>query len=515
MSLSETDARSAQVAIVLEPALSGEATRRVVALLEFLGIPGYRFRTTPEFLEARTRSPLQEKSFAVIAPLSHMRELLTMQESLDVHSFFFYPAEGAHVATALSTASSVELEAFTDGEVELEVTRDLPNITGPMHGVRARLKPRLTDRVVRVQGAGSSVPILKTATGSPFLMLDGKSPIFISGSSHVPDLDEPLVADRYDVKEDFLSAVPLVIFFKWAFRDVCWQPHQPGACLIIDDPLLKTKYGCCDFLKLETQMRERNFSTSIAMIPWNWRRSSSEMVQLIGKSAGRLSISVHGCDHTAGEFGATDSAILDRRVAVAKHRMASHEQSTGIKHDLVMVFPQGVFSRESLRALRRHGFLAAVNSDATPVDSDESYPTLREAWEVAIVKDAGVPLYLRRYPSHGLENFAFDLLLGKPCLIVEHHKFFRDNHRHLLRFIDAINSLNSSLCWSSLENVIRNSYLEKKNAIRDFTKDATTPNNTALPVSAQTKMGGTIKVAARRYLSELRDNVSAKLLALR
>ena len=38
-----------------------------------------------------------------------------------------------------------------------------------------------------------------------------------------------------------------------------------------------------------------------------------------------------------------------------------------------------------------------------------------------------------RYGFHGLENFPFDLLRGKSCLIVTHHDFFNDGGVALIR----------------------------------------------------------------------------------
>ena len=37
-----------------------------------------------------------------------------------------------------------------------------------------------------------------------------------------------------------------------------------------------------------------------------------------------------------------------------------------------------------------------------------------------------------------LENFAFDLLLGKPCLIVSHHEFFKDDCARLIELIEKL-----------------------------------------------------------------------------
>ena len=60
--------------------------------------------------------------------------------------------------------------------------------------------------------------------------------------------------------------------------------------------------------------------------------------------SGLFSVSIHGCDHTAGEFGTTSLEVLQRPAELAQSRMRNHQARTGIQHDSVMVFPQGVFS---------------------------------------------------------------------------------------------------------------------------------------------------------------------------
>ena len=135
--------------------------------------------------------------------------------------------------------------------------------------------------------------------------------------------------------------------------------------------------------------------------------------------------------------------------------MQSHKARTGIQHDPVMVFPQGIFSSVCPAVLKRNGFLAAVNTEIIPVDSANARTKIRDVWDVAIMTYQGFPIFTRRYAFHGLENFAFDLLLGKPCLIVCHHDFFKDGGSKLLELIENLNSLNCSLSWRSLGDVIR------------------------------------------------------------
>jgi hypothetical protein len=120
-----------------------------------------------------------------------------------------------------------------------------------------------------------------------------------------------------------------------------------------------------------------------------------------------------------------------------------------------MVFPQGVFSSACPEVLKHNGFLAVVNTETVPIDSQNSRTRIRDVWDVAIMTYGGFPIFTRRYAFHGLENFAFDLLLGKPCLIVAHHDVFKDGGDRLIGLIQKIDSLNCSLYWRPLGEVIR------------------------------------------------------------
>jgi len=245
------------------------------------------------------------------------------------------------------------------------------------------------------------------------------------------------------------------MFLRLMFQDVAWRPQELGACLIVDDPLLKQRYGYCDFENLRDLMRKRGFTTNIAFIPWNWRRTSPSNSNFFGSEPQRFSVSIHGCDHIGDEFGETSIERLGDRARLAKFRMRKHEARTGIHHDAVMIFPQGVFSSVCPEVLKRNGYLAAVNTETVPVDGHRARTRIRDVWDVAIRSYDGFPIFTRRYAFHGLENFAFDLLLGKPCLIVSHHEFFKDGGTKVIELIEKLQSLNCCLRWRPLGEVIR------------------------------------------------------------
>jgi hypothetical protein len=150
-----------------------------------------------------------------------------------------------------------------------------------------------------------------------------------------------------------------------------------------------------------------------------------------------------------------------------------------------MVFPQGVFSTESLAALQRSHFVAAVNTEVQPTDTAESV-TVSDLWGGAITRYGGVALFTRRYPHHGLANFAFDIMLGKPCLVVEHHDYFGNGGQQVAEFVDELNALNGGLEWMPLTKVLRRSYHWRPSAnggveIRLYASEAEVKNSTAEP----------------------------------
>jgi hypothetical protein len=327
-----------------------------------------------------------------------------------------------------------------------------------MAGVEVQVQLRQEDAIL--QGAPAQGPVFDTVLSAGddpvFVRLMQRGiPTFVCASSYMPDIDQAVGAGFYDIKDHFCSAVPLVMFIRLMFKDVAWEPAELGACLIIDDPLLRARYGACDFRLLRNLMRQYGFTTNIAFIPWNWRRTSPHARDFFGSEPGSFSVSVHGCDHIGAEFGSTSPTVLNARARLAQSRMRSHGGRTGIHHDPVMVFPQGVFSSVCPKVLKRNGFLAAANTEIVPTDSAGVQTCIRDVWDVAMMRYGDFPIFTRRYAHHGVENFAFDCLLGKPCLIVAHHEFFKDNCAGLIDLLEKLDSLNCNLSWRPLGDVMR------------------------------------------------------------
>ena len=446
---------------------------KVAKVLKFFGVP-WRAGTVTEFLGyTRLNRESSAKSRALCSSdtfFELIRELEANSGAIRpwrerVHSVFVYAGDDSETLQKLLRRLTGDDGAVLDtGVGDIAVSNQLGGFCGVMAGVRVSAsKANVDASLVLNTEKGNAINIISLGPGAVFLKLEYQGvPIFLSTSREIIDIDAELAAQNFDVREYFLSAVPLVLYIKWAFAETCWTAPEANACLVIDDPLLKPTHGFVDFQELLSLMKRHKFSTNIAFIPWNWRRSAPEVVRLFKENSGNYSVSVHGCDHTRAEFGSSDQQRLYWKSKQALDRMNRHQSITGIRYDPVMVFPQGIFSEAAMSALKRSDLIAAVNNDVVPAGPRRRALTIVELWDIAVMGYSNFPLFTRRYPWEGIENFAFDALLGKPAIAVIHHDYCSDHCVRLVDFIDRLNALQCAPAWRSLGEVVRRSCRQRE-----------------------------------------------------
>ena len=243
-------------------------------------------------------------------------------------------------------------------------------------------------------------------------------------------------------------------------------------------------------------MKEHNFFTEIAFIPWNYKRSDARTVRLFAENPEYFGICVHGCNHTDNEFGGNNYQELRALSATALWRMEQHKGLTGLPYDPVMVFPQGHFSSVAMKALKDQGFLAAFNSGLRATDGNE-LPICEYQLPATLVY-ADFPLFLRRYPK-SKSHFVQDIAAGRPILIVEHHGAFRNGYKAITDVVDWVNGL-GNIKWTSLLSIAEYYFKRKDGPYNIEQSDLPFPSR--VPFRA--------KIAFRRFLSEIRDNYIEK-----
>jgi len=459
-------------ALLLVESSDASTAGRLEKVLAIFGVACERL-TVPELLAASGSATSGSKSRL----LGTASAFLNLAETLDknpeaslnwqknVHSALVFSENGAatfeKLARQITGDSNASLSRANPG-AEWVVSNELPEFCQSMSGLRVAVKGENETALVFAGAKSGTSKLISAPNGAALTRLDLHNvPVFLS-TAGVIDVEALLPARVFDIRTHFLSATPVVLYVKWAFSETCWQPVETCACLVIDDPLLRPRYGYLKYQHLLNLMETVNFSTSIAFIPWNWNRSSGKIVRLFRENPGRLSLSIHGCDHTGGEFGSRKNGRLAWKSKQAIQRMARHQARTGLPHDPVMVFPQGVFSAAAMAVLKRGEFIGVVNSEVISTDPEPRTVKIADYWNVAVMNYSDFPIYTRRYPWAGVENFAFDILLGKPCIVVIHHNDCHDGCRHVVEFMERLNRLNARLRWTNLGEVVRRSFRQRE-----------------------------------------------------
>lgn len=334
-----------------------------------------------------------------------------------------------------------------------------------------------------------AVPLISVENHPVFMHLipAENSHVFLWATDQVADIDAA-IPQSVPLKSYYRWLLPALIYLKASFGPYVWHnPHQ-RARLIIDDPLLQHRYGFLQYKDLLTSMRDTTYATSLAFIPWNYRRSHQAVAKMFLGSEGRLSLCVHGCDHTNHEFDASDEEALSGKAVLALQRMDEHQQRSTVSYEKIMVFPQGHFSVAAVKALRKSGFLAAVNSTCYP-NQTEMPLSLGDLLLPAICHFHGFPLFPRRAPIHSFD-VAVDIFLGKAALIVEHHEFVRDGFGTWERFVRQMNSIDTRLSWPSLIDTLIETCLQKVTGenrwdIQFFTQTFRWHNRSSQPITAR------------------------------
>lgn len=459
-------------ALLLTADYPGVDDHRAERLLEFFGVRCQKRRTTEFALpedECVERCRLVCSAHAFARVVKDLQNVSRNSNSLarQIHSVFLYsngdPVALANAVIQLS-GPTISIHRGAGRVTQWHIANDPDGMCGPMRDLRIQPSASYLRSGDFFHTDGESLtPLIAGEDRAAFLKLNCNGlPVFVS-SERLIDIDAELTTFNFDIRDHFFSAVPFVSYIRWAFPLSSWHAPEASACLVIDDPLLKPTHGFVDFRKLLSLMQRHKFSTNIAFIPWNWRRSAPEVVRLFRENPEHFSLSVHGCDHTRGEFGDSSQQRLYWKTQQALERMNRHESITGICHDPVMVFPQGIFSEAAMSALKRTDLIGSVNNDIISADPHPPTITISDVWDIAVMRYT-FPLFTRRYPWEGIENFAFDTLLGKPAIAVIHHDYCSDHCARLVNFIEQLNALSCAPIWRNLGEVVRRSYRQREDS---------------------------------------------------
>lgn len=449
--------------VVIETAGETALTR----LLDALGVL-FKTSSLEESIDKRSLGVdklaliLSEAKLVEALILAHTRQTTVKDLFSNYACVLVYPIEGTESGLkALGKWLGGDVEIARAGEEDGHYSVEPLVISGPFAGLRFASE-NLGEKGLVIRH--SSCPVERIASQGSldvFVKISvADTDLFVVGSNVVFDVDAE-VGKNLDASTCFSSLVPLLLFLRHC-NVPRWQSTYHGANVVIDDPNLKPTYGFVNAEKLAQCVDEFGCAVSIGFIPWNFKRTSPKVVKLFRERWPRLSLAVHGCDHTGAEFSTDTISSAQQLVELGLSRMRRFTASTGLRYDRVMVFPQGKFSHAAMQSLRQSEMLAAVNTELTDHRTGRGVRA-SELLQPAITSYAGFPLFLRRPANEPMANFALDLLLGKPCLVVTHHDYFQQGMQPLVSLVQSLNALESNLTWTNLETIVSKTFSLRAN----------------------------------------------------
>ncbi len=254
------------------------------------------------------------------------------------------------------------------------------------------------------------------------------------------------------------AVLPLLAFLRGVHGTACWHNPHRHLGLVIDDPLVEPHYGCLDFPALLATGRRIGLHVTLAFIPWNAWQTRTENAAPFRAQPDVFSLCLHGCDHTSGEYAATDSELLRTLNAEALRRMDGHAARTGLPTQPLMVCPQERFSRAALSTLAAEpGIEAVVNSRFLPRDHERGTITAADLLRPAFTGYHGCTLIKRFYPEEAWK-LALARFLGQPALLVEHHAYFRSGTGPLEQAVAQLRAADPGFTSPPIIDVVRRTH---------------------------------------------------------
>ncbi len=267
-----------------------------------------------------------------------------------------------------------------------------------------------------------------------------------------------------DTTEDaFEKIASVMIFTKYCAGERGWHALHHYANLTIDDPWLREPYGNLSYKRLLGEMEKHNFHTTIAFIPWNFDRNESAPVSLFRNHADRFSICIHGDNHDHKEFTDYRNKPLDIQVKALRQsiaRMDRFQALSGLPYDRVMVFPHSIAPEKTLEALKANDYLATINSQNVPMDSDKPLDLLFALRPITLLF-GNFPSILR-YPAlkpPPAYRIAIDDFLDNPQFYYVHQDFFSSGIDAFDEIADEVNKLQPDTKWKSVGEIAKHLYL--------------------------------------------------------
>jgi len=316
----------------------------------------------------------------------------------------------------------------------------------------------------------ANAPALAVADGELVLASDARGSLWVKSSDQdsiqfrsgfaLPSLAADGMLQQVLNADRFLELLPLLEFLRVACGDRLLAPPPLRACFMFDDPNLHwPRYGFVDYREIARRAGKGNYHVSFATVPLDGWFTHPGAARLFRDHPERLSLLVHGNEHTHHEL-ARDYALERRRglLRQAIRRIERVERASGCRVSRVMAAPHGACTDDMLREMPGCGFESAAISHGSLRAHNQGKSWTRSLGYLPSEVVAGCPV-LPRWGMTGstLNTILLAAYLGQPIILRGHHADLRTGTDVLDELGRMINGL-GEVRWGNMTELSRMNY---------------------------------------------------------
>jgi hypothetical protein len=318
-------------------------------------------------------------------------------------------------------------------------------------------------------GTGA-VPVLSLETGDEVLASKGGQPVWLSrpvGTSRCqlitvppPALAQGELLFKHLSGGRFLGLLPLINFLRRIVADIDWQDAPVQTCFVFDDPSLYwPSYGFVDYRLLAELAANQGLFVSVATIPLDTWWVNGSVAATFRSSSPRLSVIMHGNNHTADEMLGERGSDDHLQIAAQAMRRIERLERYGLSGFRIMEAPHGAISNGMMSHLMSLGYEAVLCTTELLL-----YHNSNVTWPATLGLDraeflgGGMPTISRvKMKANWKNEVILSAFLRKPFVIAGHHWDAADRFQLLKEIAGLINGLRL-LAWSSPLDMVRGNY---------------------------------------------------------
>ncbi|MBV8277072.1 MAG: hypothetical protein JO170_17695 [Verrucomicrobia bacterium] len=252
-------------------------------------------------------------------------------------------------------------------------------------------------------------------------------------------------------------------FLSQLVKQTNWRSSSLRACLVVDDPsLYLPSYGHLDFRRLADHAEQHNFFVSVATIPLDAWWVHGRVAEMFRSHYPRLSLLIHGNDHTARDMLLEkDSDVCLSVAAQALRRMERLQRAHQLEVLKIMEAPHGAIADSMFSHLLNLGYEGALGTTRLLVlhNPKLTWPASFGLHRSQIV-GGGLPVIPRIKMTPNWRNAVLiAAFLRQPIVIVLHHGDVADGYEPLIEIAGMINQLDG-VTWASPLGIARSNYTE-------------------------------------------------------